>query len=213
MKKSILTLVAVVLLSVLGYSSNNFENEMKTNLKQVRALEENTNYNDLGNNFASIAKKNKKRFEPLYYSAYCYILNSWQLKENSDKTAILAKAIEQINKAKKLNPNNDEIIVLEAFYYQALIVTNPRELGGKYSMKASELLQKAKAINKENPRAEFLLAQNVYYTPTQYGGGKEKALPLFNKADKLFSNQKPDNYLQAIWGQQTNQEMIKACKK
>jgi len=211
MKKSILTLVAVVLLSVLGYSNNNFDSEMKESLKQVRAMSEKTNYKDLGDKFATISKDNAKRFEPLYYSAYCYILHSWQLQDAKEKTAILTLAKTQIDKANKLMPNNDEIMVIEAFYYQALIVVNPQQNGQLYSGKASMLLSKAQAINKNNPRAQFLLAQNVYYRPVQYGGGKDKALPLFKKAEKLYSNQKQENYLSPIWGQHTNGEMIKAC--
>ncbi len=213
MKKSILTLVAVVLLSVLAYSSNKFDREMKESLKQVRAMSEKTNYNNLGDKFATIAKNNSKRFEPLYYSAYCYILHSWQLQDAKDKTSILTLAKTQIDKANKLKPNNDEIMVLEAFYYQAMIVVNPKQNGQQYSSKASMLLNKAKAINKNNPRAQFLLAQNIYYRPVQYGGGKEKALPLFKKAEKFYSKQKQENYLSPLWGQHTNGEMIKACNK
>ncbi len=213
MKKSILTLVAVVLLSVLGYSNNNFDSQMKENLKQLRALTEKTNYKDLGNKFATIAKNNPTRFEPLYYSAYCYILNSWQLKDTKEKTVILTLAKTQIDKANKLKLNNDELMVLEAFYYQAIIVINPQQNRQVYSQKASMLLKKAQSINKNNPRAQFLLAQNVYYTPKQYGGGKEKALALFKKAEKLYSKQKQNNYLSPIWGQHTNSKMIKTCKQ
>ena len=213
MKKSILTLVAVAILSVFGYSNNNFDKEMKETLKQVRTLSEKTNYQNLANKFATIAKNNPKRFEPLYYSAYCYILHSWQLQDAKEKTAILTLAKSQIDKANKLNPNNDEIMVLEAFYYQAMIVINPQQNGQLYSSKALTLLKKAQEINKNNPRAQFLLSQNVYYTPTQYGGGKEKALPLFKKAEKLYKKQESENYLSPVWGQHTNSEMIKACKK
>ena len=213
MKKSILTLVAVVFISVFSFGSNNFDKEMKANLKQVRALSEKTDYKDLGNKFATIAKNNTERFEPLYYSAYCYILYSWKLQNVEEKTAILTLAKSQIDKANELKPNNDEVMVLEAFYNQAMIVVNPQQNAQLYSGKALTLLKKAQEINKNNPRAQFLLAQNVYYTPAQYGGGKQKALPLFKKAEKLYKTQKPENYLSPIWGQHTNSEMIKACKK
>ena len=75
------------------------------------------------------------------------------------------------------------------------------------------MLQKAQTINKNNPRAEFLRAQNVYYRPAQYGGGKEKALPLFEESAKLFKHQNTDNYLFPVWGEKTNGEMIKNCRK
>lgn len=213
MKTSILTLVAVVLLTVVSFGKDNFESQMNKNLKQLREMNEKTNYNELGNSFAKIAKQNKKRFEPAYYSAYCYILNSWQHQNAEEKKKVLSLAKKQIENANKLMPNNDEVIVLEAFYYQAMIVINPKENGPTYSAKASELLHKAQEINKNNARAQFLLAQNIYYRPVQYGGGKEKALPLFKKAEKLFSEQKTENYLSPIWGNKTNGKMIKACEK
>jgi len=213
MKKSILT-VAVVFLSILTFgSTNNFEKLMKQNLETVRANSENTDFQKLGEDFAKIAKHNKTRFEPLYYSAYCYIISSWQVTEADEKTAILAKVKQQIDKAIVLSPNNDELLVLDAFYYQAMIMTNPQKFGQSYSAKANELLKKAQSVNIANPRAEFLLAQNIYYRPAQCGGGKKVALPLFEKAAKLFNQQNTDDYLLPVWGKKTNEEMIKQCKK
>ena len=213
MKKSILTL-AVVILSVLTFgSTSNFEKLMKQNLETVRSNNENTDFKNMGNEFAKIAKHNKERFEPLYYSAYCYIISSWQITETTDKNAVLSKAKSQIDKAIKISPNNDELLVLEAFYYQAMIMMDPANNGQKYSMKAEELLQKAQYFNKANPRAEFLRAQNNYYRPAQYGGGKEKALPLFKKAAILFENQNTNSYLFPVWGKETNTKMIKQCEK
>lgn len=213
MKKSILTTAAVVFLSVMTFgSTSNFENMMKSKLEIVRAGDETTNFRNLGDDFAKIAKNNKNRFEPLYYSAYCFIISSWQISDADQKNKILGKAIKQINKAKELTTNNDELLVLEAFYYQAMIMINPVKYGQNNSKKAEELLRSAQAINKANPRAEFLRGQNLYYRPAQFGGGKEKALPLFEKAAELFKNQNTDNYLQAIWGSKTNSKMIKTCK-
>ena len=213
MKKSILTLAVVILSAVAFGNSNNFEKLMKQNLETVRAMGENTDFKNLGDEFEKIAKHNKKRFEPLYYSAYCYIISSWQTNDVAEKSAILSKAKKQIDKGNKISPNNDELLVLEAFCYQAMIMINPQEYGQSYSAKANELLKKAQGINNLNPRAEFLLAQNVYYRPAQYGGGKEVALPLFEKAAKLFKSQNSTNYLQPIWGEKTNTEMIQQCGK
>ena len=212
MKKSILT-AAVVFLSVVTFgNTNNFEKLMKQNLEIARAMGEKTDYKNLGDEFAKIAKHNKTRFEPLYYSAYCYIVSSWQIKDLPEKANVLTMAKKQIDKTAGLSANNDEILVLEAFYYQAMIMMDPANNGQKYSMKAEELLRKAQALNKNNPRAEFLRAQNIYYRPAQYGGGKEKALPLFKESAKLFKNQSTSNYLLPVWGEKTNGEMIKQCR-
>jgi tetratricopeptide (TPR) repeat protein len=213
MKKSILTLAVVIIAVATFGNTNKFEKLMKQNLEIVRVSSDKTDYQNLGDEFGKIASHNKDHFEPLYYSAYCYIISSWQMSDIADKSIVLSKAKSQIDKALKISPNNDELLVLEAFYYQAMIMTNPQKYGQSFSAKASELLQKAQSINNKNPRAEFLLAQNIYYRPAEYGGGKKVALPLFEKAEKLFSMQNTNNYLLPIWGEATNAEMTTQCRK
>lgn len=213
MKKSILT-VMVVAISVFTFgNSNNFKKLMKTNLEILRDYDDNTNYVNLGDKFADIAKHNGDKIEPLYYSAYCYVISSWEITDVKEKLDVLKKAKLVIDKALSLSSNNDELIVLEAFYYQAMIMVDLQKYGQTYSANASELLAKAKAINSNNPRAEFLQAQSIYFTPAQYGGGKQRALPLFEKAAVLFKNQNTDNYLLPVWGEKTNAQMIYECSK
>jgi len=212
MKKSMITL-AVLIFSLTSFAgTQSFNKEMKKNLKILRAYEENTDYNSLAGSFESIAKKNSSKFEPLYYAAYSYILGSWQVQNPEKKTEILEKAKKCIDQAKSISIDNDELFVLEAFYYQAMIMVNPQKYGQSYSAKANVLLTKAQKINNDNPRAQFLLAQNIYYTPVEYGGGKVKALPLFEKAAKHFEGQDNSNFLLPVWGGLTNQQMIDECE-
>ena len=214
MKRIILTTAVVLFSVVLTFAhSKKFDKEMKSKMETLRNYDEATDYIKLGDEFAEISKENKKNFEPLYYSAYSYIIGSWDTDDADEKLYILDKAKEQIDKALKLEPNNDELIVLEGFYNQAMIMINPMQNGPSYSMRAAELLKKAQAINSDNPRAEFLLAQNTMYTPEQFGDGAMKACPMYIKAAKLFEKQNTDNYLLPQWGAKTNGEMLKKCEK
>lgn len=199
----------MTLIAVAGTKS--FNSSMKDNLQTLRADKDDVSYVELGDQFAKIADNNSNRFEPLYYSAYSYIISSWQINEPAKKAEILSKANEKIEKALEISPNNDELLVLKAFYYQAMIMTNPQKYGQQYSMKANELFQKAQSINESNPRAQFLMAQNTYYTPVEYGGGSERALPLFVKAAEFYKTQDSSNYLSPIWGEQTNKQMLEKC--
>lgn len=212
MKKSILTAV-LVSFSVVSFSNtNDFDSQMKSYLEIVRAGNKDNDFKQLASKFDKIHKKNKDKYEPLYYSAFCYIMSSWQISENDSKNEVLDQAIKQINKAKELSSNNDELLVLEALYYQAMILTDPLKYGPSLSAKSAELLLKAQSINENNPRAEFLRAQNIYYRPEQFGGGKQKALPHYEKANILFENQKTDNYLWPVWGAELNKNMLHLCK-
>lgn len=211
MKKGMITITVVLMSLVAVAGSGNFKKSMKENLQTLRTESEDVNYKQLGNEFAEIAADNSNKFEPLYYSAYSYIIASWQVKDSKEKIEVLDLAKKELDLALAISQNNDELLVLQAFYYQAMIMVNPQKYGQSYSGKANELLIKAQTINNKNPRAEFLLAQNTYYTPEQYGGGKDKALPLFNKAANLFMAQDTKNYLSPVWGEQTNKEMLNKC--
>ncbi len=214
MKRIILTTAIVLFSVVISFAgSKKFDREMKSKIETMRADVKGADYTKLGDEFASIAKENKKRFEPLYYSAYCYILSSWETEDVDEKTNILDNAKEQIDRALKLDTDNDEVLVLEGFYYLAMIVVNPFENGPSLSMKATTLLNQAQAINSTNPRAEFLLAQNTMYTPEQFGGGAEKSCPKYQKAAELFEKQNTGNYLLPQWGQKKNIEMLKKCER
>ena len=211
MKKSIITITVVLMTLIAVAGTKSFNSSMKDNLQTLRADKDDVSYVELGDQFAKIADNNSNRFEPLYYSAYSYIISSWQINEPAKKAEILSKANEKIEKALEISPNNDELLVLKAFYYQAMIMTNPQKYGQQYSMKANELFQKAQSINESNPRAQFLMAQNTYYTPVEYGGGSERALPLFVKAAEFYKTQDSSNYLSPIWGEQTNKQMLEKC--
>jgi hypothetical protein len=211
MKKSMITMTLVVISMFAFAGTQRFNKAMKENLTQLRSQSDQINYLELGDKFQSVAEKNENRVEPLYYAAYCYILGSWSIEDIAKKTTILDKAKSEIEKAQKLSPDNDELLVLEAFYFQAMIMLNPRMNGQIYSGKATSLLMEAQKRNPNNPRAAFLMAQNVYYTPAEYGGGKEKALPLFAKAAELFKKQDSADYLKPVWGAKTNNEMYLKC--
>ena len=55
------------------------------------------------------------------------------MEDATKKTNILNKANAEIKKAMKLSPESDELLVLEAFYYQAMIMVNPQMYGQSYS--------------------------------------------------------------------------------
>jgi hypothetical protein len=45
-----------------------------------------------------------------------------------------------------------------------------------------------------------LEAQNTFYTPETFGGGKNAAKPLFDKAARLFDTFKPETPISPNWG-------------
>jgi tetratricopeptide (TPR) repeat protein len=163
--------------------------------------------------FESISEHNPSHWLSLYYSALCYIQASHRLEESSQRDAALDKAQPLIDRASKKNPKESEIMVLQAFLYQSRIQVNPPLRGMTYSSKAEASLKKATAADDKNPRAWSLLGYNMFYTPALFGGGPDKALPLFEKAREKYRTFRPLMPFYPQWGEPENLNMISECRK
>ena len=163
--------------------------------------------------FENLSANNPSHWLSSYYAALSYIHASHHAEEDKDKDAMLDKAQPLIEKALQNHPDESEMLVLQAFLYQSRIEVNPKMRGMSYSSKAESSLKKAAEINDKNPRAWSLLGYNLFYTPALFGGGHEKALPLFLKARDKFKVFTPLMPFYPHWGETENQEMIAECRK
>jgi hypothetical protein len=162
--------------------------------------------------FENLSAQNPSHWLSLYYAALCYIQASHKVEEDKQRDDMLDKAQPLIDKAGKKSPEEPEIFVLQAFLYQSRIQVNPKLRGMTYSSKAETSLKKAAAADDKNPRAWSLLGYNLFFTPSLFGGGPEKALPLFEKAREKFRTFKPLMPFYPRWGEPENQHMIAECK-
>ena len=135
------------------------------------------------------------------------------MEEDKERDAMLDKAQPLIDRAGKINPKEPEILVLQAFLYQSRIQVNPQFRGMTYSSKAEASLKKATEADDKNPRAWSLWGYNLYFTPALFGGGPDKALPLFEKAREKFRAFKPLMPFYPRWGEPENLHMIAECRK
>jgi tetratricopeptide (TPR) repeat protein len=163
--------------------------------------------------FETLSSKNPSHWLSSYYAALSYIQASHQVTGDKERDAMLDKAQPHIDRAGKLNPGESEIMVIQAFLYQSRIQVNPQFRGMSYSSKAEASLKKATEANNKNPRAWSLMGYNFYYTPALFGGGPEKALPFFLKANDKFQTFKPLFPFYPRWGEKENKQMIAECKK
>jgi len=90
----------------------------------------------------------------------------------------------------------------------------PTSRHGKYGAIANAYFATAKKLNPNNPRLYYLQGNSLFYTPKLFGGGPEKALPLYQKAEQLFADD-TGNMLKDIhtpyWGKEVNEYMMKQC--
>ena len=205
------TLLALLtMLFSLPVFAADYEATMKTNIQKIGEAKTVADYNTLAAQFERIANAEKTKWQPAYYAVLCYLnaVTMLQLTED-EKTAQLDKAQPIMDNLKKNFKNESEVFALQGFLYEMRIMGMASAM--KYSSLATEVLEEAEKMNPANPRIYYLQGMNIFHTPKAFGGGKEKAKPLFEKAALLFENAKPATALDPTWGAEYNKRMIEQC--
>lgn len=201
MKKSILLVVAVILVTTTFAQSEKYMAAMKQNIAQADSLMIKGNAAEVANNFSRIGEAEKDKWLPYYYAAFCKVTEAMTEQDNSKKDALADKASEYLGKAETiLGKENSEIYVIKSMIATARMMVDPQTRFMTYGTESSQSIKKAETLDATNPRPVLLEAQNMFYTPEAFGGGKEPAKVLFEKAKNLFENFKPETDLSPVWG-------------
>lgn len=152
-----------------------------------------------------------KDWLPRYYQAYARIITCFVSKEDGDvKDKYLDQAEAALAQARQLGGDESELLVLQAYLYQARLGVAPVLRSMKYSGMVTETLAQAKKLNPANPRIYLVQANNVYYTPAMFGGGAEVAKPLYQEAKGHYAAFKPTSAVAPNWGERQLLGRLKA---
>jgi hypothetical protein len=213
MKKIILSLALVVIALASNAQSDAYNAGMKGMISRIESAQSNPEaYQDASNGFLRIAAAEKNEWLPNYYAAYCLAMQAMFSKDKEKIDPMLDQADKLLAEI-SITVKSDEVMCLQAFSKATRISVDPMTRGMRYSSESAKFLEQAKSINAENPRIYFLQGESMFNTPEQFGGGKTKALQLFQTAAKKFAAFKPSSDLMPTWGQRTNEMMIAECKK
>ncbi|HEU5051466.1 MAG TPA: hypothetical protein VFT78_00070 [Hanamia sp.] len=201
MKSSIIIIAGIFVASFANAQSSKYESAMKENINQLDSVMVKNNAMELANNFVRIAQAEKTQWLPYYYAAYCKVEQAMQERDNSKKDALADEATGYLTKAQDLlGKENSEIDVIKSMIATVHMTVDPQSRYMTYMSDINDNIQKAEALDSTNPRPVLLQAENKFFTPEQYGGGKEVAKEYFEKADSLDKNFKPETELSPNWG-------------
>lgn len=186
---------------------------MEATIALMDSDDENTNLQDIANKFERIGDAEKKEWIPYYYAALCYNTMAYSQKEGAKIDATLDKAQELVDKAAAIKNDESEIWVLKGMILGGRIMVDPQVRGMQFGPAAGQAYSKAKSLNPNNPRASFFAAQNVYFTPAAFGGGKDKAMPMLKSAMESFDTFKPESSIHPKWGKEYATEFISTLEK
>jgi hypothetical protein len=200
MKKLSLIALAISLASASFAQSDRYVSAMKGNIAQIDSASMGKG-TELANNFERIGDAEKTQWLPYYYAAYCTIIQGMVEQDASKKDAIADKAKGFIDKAEAiLGKENSETDVIKAMIATVYMTVDPQSRYMTYGPQIKELTEKSKSLDSTNPRPLLLQAENTFYTPEAYGGGKDVAKPLFDKAFALNEAFKPETEISPNWG-------------
>ena len=210
MKKLIALIAIVSLTQTAGAQNKKYLETMEKNIAALDTSRANDQLQSLENTFERIASAEKSEWLPNYYAAYCNVNMTYNLKGDAIDT-YCDKADKFLHVADSISPNNSEIYTLKAQVASARISVNPMIRGQKYGTISGELREKAKALDKTNPRPYYLEGTAYFYTPAMFGGGKDKAKLVFEKASAMFTDFKPASSIAPNWGKRATEYFLKQC--
>lgn len=163
--------------------------------------------------FERIASAEKNNWLPNYYVALVNTSTSFLIKDKNQVASLLTKSQESLDKELDKNPENPELLVMQAMINTAWIVADPMTNGMKLSAKTIEIYDKAIALAPENPRAIFGKAEFEIGGARYFGNDTKPMCAQIDKAIELFAKFKPETPFHPNWGLDRALEAQKECNK
>jgi hypothetical protein len=220
MKKTIFILTAILVAQLsFAQMSEKFIKAMETNIVRVDSASTVQDWVDITAAFERIAEAEKNQWLPYYYVALGHVMAGTMsvgdniFGNNTDKTDPKADAAEKaLNKAISLSKETSETWVLKKMIISLRMMGDVMNRAMTAMGEATAALDNAKKLDVNNPRIYILEAQDKYFTPEQYGGSKDEAKILFEKAQKLFETFKPESSIHPNWGRSSVDWFLKELK-
>ena len=204
LQKTILAL-AITFTTTYSFAQTAYEKAMLAKVQTIEMPKANLDdYTAQANDFARIGDKEKTLWQPYYYAAFSIIKKGRTLMQQNQLSKlddVAKEAQNYIDKAEALSPNNAEIFILKKMNHGLKMIVNPMERWQTEGQAAQVALNEAKKLDPENPRISILEAEDLYYTPEQFGGSKSKGIELFKKALEQFKTYKIKSSVDPNWGQ------------
>lgn len=201
--------IYIVLISFIFSSeyTERYYSAMDKGIKMFELSETENEFLETSNYFYRISQVVKDDWLSSYYYAYSNTSLSMMQDDPDIQELYLDKAFDIISPFDTLQISNidsiamSEIHTLKAMIYVGKIFINPMVNGMKYGSLSEKNINKAIAYCPSNPRPYYLSGQSKFYTPSAFGGGIDKALPLLKKSLNNYEIFKEKKYW-PNWGQE-----------
>lgn len=214
MKKYILIFaLSFICILVANASDPAFEKAMSKQIQAMATIQTLEESQKVSNSFLRISEAQPEEWLPLYYASLLKIESAFRFDINKDQA--FDQALEYIEKAKKIAPENSELTALEGYAKMGKLSVDPANRGQNLTPEAMQLFGKAIALDRENPRAVLLMAQMELGMAQFFGSGPEKACGMARMGSDLLQKEKGkinESYILPTWGERMASQFEKVCQ-
>jgi len=189
--------------------SDKYEAAMKKGFAAMDSAKTVMDWQNAAAMFERIGDAEKTQWLPYYYAGLAHSTIGWMdpkgdADANADKIKALCDKAEAIEK-------NAEIYSLRNMAATQQMIVDPQSRWATYGQEAAAALQKGMELDPDNPRLYYLQGMSVFGTPEQFGGGKDKAKPILQKAVDLYKADQPKP-MYPHWGQKQAEDALAQCQ-
>src|SRR4051812_7869719 len=209
MRKILPTLAFCMMVAISFGQSEKYQKAMSANLLLLDSAKNAADLSSVSAAFERIGDTEKTEWLPYYYAGLALTQIGWMdQKVDKDKNAEQIKAL--CEKADKITKNS-EILTLRSMAATQQMTVDPQQRWQTYGAESAKALQDGMQLDQNNPRLYYLQGMTLFNTPEQFGGGKTKAKPVFEKAVALYKTAqlKP---MYPHWGQAQAEDMMRKCQ-
>ena len=206
MKKTLLLIGCVISWGAMA------QDQYTKGMQKAFSLWEEGKIAEASNLFERIALAEEDNWIPYYYAAQVNAVSCFGLKDEVLLTQRLEKAKEIVDIAKRLSPDNAELLVQEATINMAWIVFDGATYGMTLSGKNTQLYQEALALAPDNPRVVFSKAEWDMGSARYFGKDTTPYCKDVEKALELFATFESDVPFYPSWGADRAQRVLGECK-
>lgn len=203
MKKYFLSF-ALAFMSLTAFAQADYEKIMSEKIAKIETCKTPEDFQTLANDFQRIGSKESSKWLPAYYAAFSTIQKGRVMMRNGNTQAldgVASEAEKYLATAQNLaGADNAEIRLLKKMSYSLRMMVNPQQRYMTDGARATEEMNTAEKLEPDNPRIALIKAEDVYFTPEQFGGSKAKGLEMFKDALAKFNVYKPKTALDPNWG-------------
>ncbi len=207
MKKTLLLIGLLISIGAIA------QDQYTAGMKKAFSLWEEGKIAESSNLFERIAMAEEDNWIPYYYASQVNAVSCFGLKDEVLLNQRLEKAKEFVDVAKRLSPDNAELLVQEAVINTAWIAFDGATYGMTLSGKNVQLYQQALALAPDNPRVVFSKADWDMGAARYFGKDTSVYCKDIERSLELFATFESEVPFYPKWGAERAKQVLEQCKE